>query len=248
MTIPALREFILKQGPSRNVTTMDWGAFWATNKKEIDPVAPRHTAICQKEAVKVAVTGSDAPTSPVLADRPLHPKNKDVGTKKVAFSSEVIIEQEDAKLMKSGEEITLMAWGNAFVRDIQGADGQPVTGMTIELNLAGDVKKTEKKITWLAAEGQTLIPGEIWDFDYLITKDKLEEDDNVDDFLNPNTATMEDVWCAETMSNVKENDIIQLERKGFYRVDKGLGDWKNGEEGKKGKRIVMFCIPTGRAN
>jgi glutamyl-tRNA synthetase len=24
MTIPALREFILKQGPSRNVVTMDW--------------------------------------------------------------------------------------------------------------------------------------------------------------------------------------------------------------------------------
>ncbi|KAI7679872.1 glutamyl-tRNA synthetase-like protein, partial [Hortaea werneckii] len=31
MTIPALQEFILKQGPSKNINYMDWTAFWATN-------------------------------------------------------------------------------------------------------------------------------------------------------------------------------------------------------------------------
>lgn len=48
MTIPALREFILKQGPSRNLINLDWTTFWATNKKYIDPIAPRHTAIHKK--------------------------------------------------------------------------------------------------------------------------------------------------------------------------------------------------------
>ena len=33
MTIGALREFILKQGPSRNIVTLDWTSFWSTNKK-----------------------------------------------------------------------------------------------------------------------------------------------------------------------------------------------------------------------
>lgn len=33
MTVPALHEFILKQGPSKNVVLQDWSAFWATNKK-----------------------------------------------------------------------------------------------------------------------------------------------------------------------------------------------------------------------
>ena len=33
MTIAALHEFILKQGPSKNVVLQDWSAFWATNKK-----------------------------------------------------------------------------------------------------------------------------------------------------------------------------------------------------------------------
>jgi hypothetical protein len=39
MTVPALREFILRQGPSRNILNLEWGALWALNKKYIDPEA-----------------------------------------------------------------------------------------------------------------------------------------------------------------------------------------------------------------
>lgn len=244
MTIPALREFILKQGPSRNIVTMDWTNFWASNKKEIDPIAPRHTAISQKDAVKVTVTGAEAPTTPCLAEKPRHPKNKDLGTKQVAFASELLLDQADAKTFKDGEDITLMAWGNAIVRDFTASD--PIPSLTCELNLKGDVKTTDKKVTWLATQGQKLVPAEIWDFDYLITKDILTEDDNLEDCLNPVTETMEDAWCDEASSHLKADDIIQLERRGYYRVDKGLNDWKNGEEGPKGKRLVLFCIPTGK--
>ena len=244
MTVEALREFILKQGPSRNITTMDWGAFWAMNKKVIDPISERHTAIWKKDAVKVTVSGEGTPAEPLTADKPKHPKNPSVGTRAIAFASEFLLDQEDAKLIKDGEEVTLMNWGNAFVRNIQGAD--PVSSVSVELNLKGDVKTTEKKLTWLATKGQTLIPGEAWEFDFLLSKDKLEEDDNLEDFLNPVTEKVEDIWCAETMSHLKKDDIIQIERHGFYRVDKGLADWKDGEEGPKGKRIVFFNIPVGK--
>ncbi|KAK0636143.1 tRNA synthetases class I, catalytic domain-containing protein [Bombardia bombarda] len=244
MTIPALRDFILKQGPSRNVVTMDWTNFWASNKKEIDPIAPRHTAISQKDVVKVTIFGAEAPVAPFTTDKPKHPKNKDVGTKKVAFSSELILDQADAESFKAGEEITLMAWGNAFVREI--GSGEPVPTLTVELNLTGDVKSTEKKVTWLSSQGQTLVPAELWDFEYLITKDVLQEDDNMEEFLTPVTETMEDAWCDGASADLKKDDIIQLERRGYYRVDKGLGDWKEGEDGPKGKRLVLFCIPTGK--
>ncbi|KAK4646013.1 hypothetical protein QC761_206610 [Podospora bellae-mahoneyi] len=240
MGIEALREFIIAQGPSRNVVTMDWTKFWATNKKHIDPIAPRHTALLKKDVVKVPVTGAEAPAQPFQEDRPKHPKNKDIGTKKVAFGPEILLDQADAKSFKEGEEITLMAWGNAFVRNI--AEGDPITSLTCELNVAkGDVKTTEKKVTWLASS-QTLVPAELWDFDYLITKDTLQEEDNMEDFLNPTTSTMEEAFCDEATAQLKKNDIIQLERRGYYRVDKGLDDWKEGEE----KRLVLFNIPTGK--
>ncbi|KAH9909518.1 glutamyl-tRNA synthetase [Xylariomycetidae sp. FL2044] len=238
MTIPALREFILKQGPSRNIVTMDWASFWAGNKKEIDPVAPRHTAVLKKDHTKVAITGEEAPAEARSEDKPLHPKNPAVGTKKVAFSKEVIIDQEDAKSFKDGEEITLMQWGNAHVRSI--ASGEPITNITCELHLKGDVRATDKKITWLSTQGQNLIDAELWDFDYLITKDKLEEEDELEKFLNPVTSTMDEAWCDEGVTKLKKDDIIQIERKGYYRVDKAYDD---GDE----KKIVLFCIPTGKS-
>ena len=33
MKVEALQEFILKQGPSKNIVNLDWSLFWATNKK-----------------------------------------------------------------------------------------------------------------------------------------------------------------------------------------------------------------------
>jgi glutamyl-tRNA synthetase len=240
MTVEALRDFIIKQGPSRNVTTMDWTVFWANNKKVIDPIAPRFTAILKKDAVKVTITGADAPAEPFTQEKPKHPKNAEVGIKKVAFSDELILDQSDLALMKPDEEITLMTWGNAFVRSTDGAS--PIKTATFELNLAGDVKKTEKKVTWLSTKNQKLVAAELWDFDNLITKDKLEEDDNLEDFLNPTTSTMDEAWCDENVASLKKDDIIQLERRGYYRVDKGLADYKEGEE----KKVVLFCIPTGK--
>ncbi|KAI0891253.1 glutamyl-tRNA synthetase [Annulohypoxylon nitens] len=238
MTIPALRDFILRQGPSRNVVSMDWASFWATNKKIVDPIAPRHTAILKKDHVKVTVTGDDAPAEPRSEEKPLHPKNAEVGMKKVAFSKELVLDQADAKLFKDGEEITLMQWGNAFVKSITGSD--PISGFTAELNLKGDVRSTDKKVTWLSTQGQKLIDAELWDFDYLITKDKLEEDDELEKFLTPVTATMEEAFCDEGVAKLKKDDIIQLERRGYYRVDKGYDE---GDE----KKVVLFCIPTGKS-
>ena len=42
-----------------------------------------------------------------------------------------------------------MSWGNAIVKKAQGA-GSAVVSIDADLHLAGDVKKTKKKLTWLA--------------------------------------------------------------------------------------------------
>lgn len=51
------------------------------------------------------------------------------------------------------------------------AAGQ-VTGVSAELNLAGDFKKTKLKLTWLA-DVPDLVPLTLTEFDYLITKKKV---------------------------------------------------------------------------
>jgi glutamyl-tRNA synthetase len=41
MTVEALTQFMLSQGPSSSIVSLDWDSIWALNKKIIDPVAPR---------------------------------------------------------------------------------------------------------------------------------------------------------------------------------------------------------------
>ncbi|RKF54658.1 putative glutamate--tRNA ligase, cytoplasmic [Golovinomyces cichoracearum] len=231
MTISALRDFILKQGPSRNIVVMDWTLFWASNKKEIDTFAARHTAVKIQDSVKAKITNVNDIS---FEEKPKVPKNPSLGMKKVAFSSSIILDQEDVALMKVDEEITLMAWGNAIVRKINGSN--PITDIELELNLKGDVRSTEKKVTWLATE-QDLVMAETWKFDHLFTKDKLEEDDNWEDFVNKDSAIMAQQFCDLNTRNLKVDDIIQLERKGYFRVDKAADN---------GGNLVLFEIPTGK--
>ncbi|KAF2091137.1 glutamyl-tRNA synthetase-like protein [Saccharata proteae CBS 121410] len=244
MTIPALREYILKQGPSKNIVTLDWTTFWATNKKYIDPVAGRYTAVTA-DKVPVTITGFAHP-GPLAEDKPLHGKNAAVGTKKVYYSSELVIDQADAQSFAQDEEITLMNWGNAIVRKIshsmnplhllKDAKDKPVTSVEMELHLQGDFKKTSKKITWLST-AQDLIPVELVDYDYLITKDKLEEEDVFEDFINPKTEFKTEAVADVNVAKLKVDDIIQFDRKGYFRVDRAF---------QHGQPAVFVQIPTGK--
>ena len=239
MTIEALREFILKQGPSRNIVNLDWTLFWATNKKYIDPIAPRHTAVTKEKAVPATIKGARA--APYTEDKPRHGKNPSLGTKKVAFSQNILIDQEDAVTFAQDEEITLMNWGNAIVRKITHSFNplslSTVTHLELDLHLQGDVKTTSKKVTWLSTEGQELIPVQLVDFDFLISKDKIEEDENVEDFLTPVTEFRTEALADGNVAELRADDVIQFERKGYFRVDRAFGH---------GEPAVLFAIPTGK--
>ncbi|EEP82642.1 glutamyl-tRNA synthetase [Uncinocarpus reesii 1704] len=235
MTVPALREYILKQGPSKNVVNQDWTKFWATNKKYIDPVAPRHTAVEKEDMVEARVQGADGVT---YAEKPRHGKNPEVGLKKVVYSNTILLDQADAKSFKEGEEITLMNWGNAYVRKIHAEPTSgKITGLDLQLHLAGDVKKTEKKVTWLSKD-QELVPVTLYEFDYLITKDKMEKDDDINLILNPTTEVKTEALGDCNVAHLSEGEIIQFERKGYFRVDRPY---------KEGQPAVLFNIPTGKS-
>lgn len=141
-----------------------------------------------------------------------------------------------------------MDWGNAFVRKIVGS---PVESIELELNLEGDFKKTKKKVTWLAspsASPAALTPVCLLDYDYLITKKKLEEDDSVENFLTPVTEFAIDGVADINVKTLKKGDIIQFERKGYYIIDKPVGIDSELLPGAAGNaRVEAIFIPDGRA-
>ena len=80
----------------------------------IDPVAPRYTAILKSTAVPLLLEG----VSEEKGTAQKHPKNPTVGEKDVFYSSKIYLEGEDADVLKNGEKVTLVNWGNAVITGI----------------------------------------------------------------------------------------------------------------------------------
>lgn len=103
LTIEALKQYILMQGASQNTLLLEWDKLWALNKKVIDPVAPRHTAVIKDKIVYCNVQGG--PVDREVKETLKHKKNPDIGTKKTIYSSKIVIDQEDAKTFELDEEV-----------------------------------------------------------------------------------------------------------------------------------------------
>lgn len=237
MTIECIQHFILEHGPSQQIINMEWDKIWNINKKIIDPIVPRFTAIEEKDVVKCHLSGG-----PGFAEKQVakHKKNAELGDKIVVFDDDFYIDQKDAVTFADGEEITLMNWGNAIVKTIEKDGKGVVKSIKLEANLQGDFQKTEKKVTWLAIDAKTnrkLTLIRLLDFDYLITKRQLEEDDKFDDFLTRETIFETDAIAEFSVTELRAGDTIQFERKGYYILDK--------EQGKDGKR-EFIRIPDGK--
>jgi glutamyl-tRNA synthetase len=197
LTVDALREFIIAQGASKAMTLMDVDKLWAINKKIIDPIVPRHTAIVTEKMATVLL--ADGPTTVVHKSVPRHKKNPELGNKVVAYSNKIFIEGDDAKDLVEKEEVTLMDWGNVVI-DSVAADPQGRKTFKAHLHLEGSVKDTKKKLTWLA-DVPDVASVKIIEYDNLITKKKLDPEDNFDDFINPN---------SKFVVRKKRNELLEL--------------------------------------
>ncbi|KAJ7756471.1 glutamyl-tRNA synthetase [Mycena maculata] len=239
LTVEALQQFMLQQGPSQAVLSLEWDSLWALNKKIIDPKAPRFWAIVEDKRVPVHVR--NGPAESYTKPFPKHKKNPDVGEKVTTYSNDLIVEQVDAASFEEGEEITLMDWGNAIVRSRTLAADGSVASLIVDLYLEGDFKTTKKKITWLAqSAARALVHVTLLDYDYIITKKKLEDGDNWEDFVTPETEFREEALADANVVDVTQDEaerIVQFERKGYYRFD------GRGAEG----RLEFIRIPDGRA-
>uniref|UniRef100_A0A453EQD6 glutamate--tRNA ligase n=1 Tax=Aegilops tauschii subsp. strangulata TaxID=200361 RepID=A0A453EQD6_AEGTS len=234
LKIEALIQFILEQGASKNLNLMEWDKLWTINKKIVDPVCGRHTAVLKDKRVLLTLT--NGPEEPFVRILPRHKKHEGAGKKATTFANRIWLEYADASVVSVGEEVTLMDWGNAIIREIKTDDGT-VTQLVGELHLEGSVKMTKLKLTWLS-DIEDLVSLSLVDFDYLINKKKLEEDEDFLDNLNPCTRREALALGDPNMRNVKKGEVIQLERKGYYRCDVPFI--------RSSKPIMLFAIPDGR--
>ncbi|EOB13256.1 glutamyl-tRNA synthetase, cytoplasmic [Nosema bombycis CQ1] len=128
--------------------------------------------------------------------------------KSQVFDNLIWISQEDASLLKEGEEFTLMNWGNAIVTEKIVKDNLTLS-LTLDLNLKGDYKKTKNKITWVSKVGSI----------YLRT---FEIGDLFKENEEFNEESLKEIYyyAENGISKIKEGEWIQFERIGFFKCDK----------------------------
>jgi glutamyl-tRNA synthetase len=233
--IDVLKKFIISQGASRRIITMEWDKFWATNKDVLEVTAHRFMGV--SKIGHVVVTLENVADEITAHSVPLLPQIPEKGTRVMRRNNKVLVDQVDALAFKLGEEVTFLRWGNMKITAIEtNSDGSVASVRAVHDPAATNFSKT-KKYTWLAAVPDN-IECTLVEFDHLISKAKLDDDDNFQDFVNPVTRTESTAVCDACLRNVAQGTVIQLERKGFFRVDSAYGG--------VGKPPVLFAIPDGK--
>ncbi|XP_068433011.1 bifunctional glutamate/proline--tRNA ligase isoform X1 [Clinocottus analis] len=216
MTVEGLKQFIAAQGGSRSVVNMEWDKIWAFNKKVIDPVAPRYTALSSSYVVPVSISEATEEMKEVAK----HPKNEEVGMKKVWYGPRVLVEGADAETFAEGEMVTFINWGNLIITKInKGADAK-VVSMEARLNLENQDFKKTTKITWLAdTNSAPLLPTICINYLPIISKAVITKDDDFKEYINKTSKLEEKMLGDPCLQTLKKGDIIQLQRRGFYICD-----------------------------
>lgn len=239
MTVEGLKQFIIAQGSSKSVVFMEWDKIWAFNKKVIDPVAPRYTALEKDNRIVVNVAGAKLESSQV----PLHPKNTDVGMKTVWTGPQVLIDYADAECLKEGENATFINWGNLMIKKINKTDGK-ISSIDADLNLENKDYKKTIKLTWLCQQDSKEYPPTFCVyFEHIINKAVLSKDEDFKNYIGHETRSEVAMFGDPDLKKCKQGDIIQLQRRGFFKVDQAYAPASefSGVE----RPIVLFFIPDG---
>uniref|UniRef100_A0A914LCB3 glutamate--tRNA ligase n=1 Tax=Meloidogyne incognita TaxID=6306 RepID=A0A914LCB3_MELIC len=235
LTVEGLKQFILAQGGSRSVVTMEWDKIWAFNKKVIDSTAHRYTGLDMAEIVPVKIVQQ---INTEIRQIPLLPKEPEGSKKDVWFGKELFIEQIDANSMKPGDSVTFVNWGNMrIVNVIRDDKTGKVINVEAELDLDNKDYKKTLKVTWLTNTDPktTNFVVKTVHYNHIIDKAIIGKDEDWKQLVNRDSIHYNSLLVEEAMKNVGKGDIIQIQRKSFYICDS-----------KTNERLVLIEIPDGK--
>ncbi len=190
----AIKKFVLSFGISKVESEPSLEALLIENKKIIEPVSPHYFFVSNPIKVKV-INGKN---EKVVMH--LHPTNKELGEKSYEVNDEFFIDENDFNSLNKDEIFRLKELYN--VKIIEKKENELIC------EYAGkDLIQNSKKIQWVSS--MNFIPALIYNFNDLLKNDEFNEESLVE-FKG---------YCEKECENLNEGDIIQFERKGFYKLD-----------------------------
>lgn len=228
-TPEAIRTFCREIGVAKAFSTVDSQMLEHFVREDLKLKAPRTMGIVRP--LKVVIT--NYPEGEVeWLDAEINPENPEMGIRKIPFSREIYIEQDDfmenppAKYFRlfPGNEVRLKHAYFIKCNDVV----KDENGSVIELHCTYDVetksgsgftgRKVKGTIHWV--EASKAISAEFRLYEPLILDDqKQEEGETFLDHINPNSLEILQGYIEENMKDVQPQDKFQFFRHGYFNVD-----------------------------
>jgi glutaminyl-tRNA synthetase len=227
----AIRNFCDMIGVTRSNGVVDMAMLESAIRDDLDANAPR--AMCVTQPLKVTITNFPERDEEWF-ELPAHPKNDTMGSRKVSFGRNLLIEQEDFeevaprkwKRLAAGEAVRLRG---AYVIRCEEVI-KDAAGEVIELKCSYDPAtrganpegyKANGVIHWVNADNS--VACEVRLYDRLFTEANPEADKNASflDCINPESlVVLTDCRVEPGLAEAVAETNLQFERLGYFCVDK----------------------------
>jgi glutaminyl-tRNA synthetase len=231
-TASSIRAFCDEVGISRVPGVSDIWVLENSIRNELNKTAPRAMAVLKP--VKVILDNYQAGRTEEM-DVVNSPEDPAAGTRKVPFSRELYIEQDDFKevppkkffRMTPGQEVRLRA---AYIVKCVSVDKDAAGSITAvhctydPATRGGDApdgRKIKGTIHWVSAAHA--VPAKVRLYDALFTRrepDRVEEGHDYKEYLNPNSLeVLEKAMLEPSLAKAAPGDRFQFERLGYFFAD-----------------------------
>jgi glutaminyl-tRNA synthetase len=230
-TPEAIRNFCERIGVAKNDSLIDVTLLEHCVRENLNVKAPRVMAVLRPLRVVI----DNYPEGKIEEfDCPYHPQNPEMGSRKVSFSRELFIEQEDFMenppkkfyRLAPGKEVRLRY--GYFVKCVSVVK-DPKTGKVAEIHctydpetrsgFAPDGRKVDATIHWVSAAHS--LPAEVRLYDRLFrVPNPLAEGSDYMEHLNPKSLEIiRECRVEPSLANAVPGSRFQFERTGYFCVD-----------------------------
>ncbi len=231
-TPEAIRDFCDRIGLAKRDSTVDVALLEHCLREDLNRRAPRFMGVL--DPLRVVLTNFPEGRVEEL-EAVVNPENPDLGTRKVPFSREILIERDDFRevpppkyhRLSPGHEVRLR-WG--YLVRCTGVDKDPSTGevtglrCTVDPDTRGgdapDGRKVRGTIHWVSAAHA--LPAEVRLYDRLFSSAEPDGGEGQDFLrnLNPRSLTVSTSCLVEPgLASTRLGSFFQFERLGYFTVD-----------------------------
>ncbi|MBT2758693.1 glutamine--tRNA ligase/YqeY domain fusion protein [Mesobacillus foraminis] len=231
-TPEAIREFVMAAGVSKGFSTVDEQMLEHFVREDLKLKAPRTMGVLKP--LKVVIT--NYPEGEVeWLDAEINPENPEMGIRKIPFSREIYVEQDDFMENPPAKYFRLFPGNEVRLKHAYFIKCEEVikdeNGNVIELRCTYDPetksgsgftgRKVKGTLHWVDATHS--LPAEFRLYEPLIRDADLNQDEGEDksflDYVNENSLEILEGFIEPNMKDAKAQDKFQFFRHGYFNVD-----------------------------